>query len=173
DQHQGESTNILSTFNSNGGSNPASPIDTLSTMPTDNRTNNAQQTFMNHLMAVQGYVPGAMSQPIGGMDHRAKAPHWVDPGLWEMWIAAANGHDSSDITAMAAATAMGITPGVSGVPQTFLPSQPLTTASAAAPSSSFAASQYTTQQQHPVDNELLHMFASVNRKPSKINSSPT
>ncbi|KAJ1664120.1 hypothetical protein EV178_004406 [Coemansia sp. RSA 1646] len=165
--------NILSTFN-NTGSNPASPIDlggrtTLSTMPVDHKINSSpQQTFMNHLMAVQGYVPGAMSQPIGGMD-RTKAPHWIEPNLWEMWIAAAHGHDSSDVAAAAAATAMGITPGVTGGPQSFLP--PTNASATTTPSASHRQQPYTNQQQHPVDNELLHMFESVNSKSSKINSS--
>ncbi|KAJ2559755.1 hypothetical protein EV175_000187 [Coemansia sp. RSA 1933] len=171
-QHQ--QRDILSTFS---GSNPASPIDgsALSTIQSGAQTSSSPQQFMNHLMAVQGYAPGAMSQPINGMDQqhqRTRAPHWVDPGLWEMWIAAANGQQdasSVDITAMAAATAMGITPGVTGMPQTFLPPPPPSSASATMPSTT--SQQYTMQRQHPVDSELLHMFESVNSKSSKVNSS--
>ncbi|KAI8325731.1 hypothetical protein GQ54DRAFT_194520 [Martensiomyces pterosporus] len=88
------------------------------------------------------------SAATGGGGDRTKAPHWVDPNLWSMWIAAANGQ--GDITAAAAATAMGITPGVVG-PQTFLPSHP------ASSPQQFSQQQ---QQQHS-ENELLRMFESL------------
>ncbi|KAJ1848786.1 hypothetical protein LPJ70_000845, partial [Coemansia sp. RSA 2708] len=78
---------------------------------------------------------------------RAKAPHWVDPGTWSMWIAAAN---EGNVTAAAAATAMGITPGVSGAPQSFAP-MPHDGAS---------------------ENELLRMFESIT-KDSPVNQTST
>ncbi|KAJ2723102.1 hypothetical protein GGI07_002861 [Coemansia sp. Benny D115] len=95
-------------------------------------------------------------------DHRTKTPHWVDPDLWSMWIAAANGQGDS-ITAAAAATAMGITPGVVG-PTTFLSSNAVSTGPLSAPLHGF------THYQHPTDNELLRMFDSVNRNSNNNNS---
>ncbi|KAJ2833423.1 hypothetical protein FBU31_001908 [Coemansia sp. 'formosensis'] len=112
----------------------------LSTMPT------------NHQAPVFNMAPlsaGAVLQPPRQQNvyvdpgDRTKAPHWIDTNMWSSWIAAANGH--GDVTAAAAATAMGITPGISG-PQSFVP---------AASTPQPAYSQATS--------ELLQMFQSVNR----------
>ncbi|KAJ2827682.1 hypothetical protein GGI24_002587 [Coemansia furcata] len=123
-------------------SNPGSPMEGfLSTMPT------------NHQAPVFSMAPlsaGAILQPPRQQSvyvdpgDRTKAPHWIDTNMWSSWIAAANGH--GDVTAAAAATAMGITPGISG-PQSFVP--------AAASTPQPAYSQATS--------ELLQMFQSVNR----------
>ncbi|KAJ2840684.1 hypothetical protein FBU31_000208, partial [Coemansia sp. 'formosensis'] len=119
-------------------SNPGSPMEGfLSTMPT------------NHQAPVFSMAPlsaGAVLQPPRQQNvyvdpgDRTKAPHWIDTNMWSSWIAAANGH--GDVTAAAAATAMGITPGISG-PQSFVP---------AASTPQPAYSQATS--------ELLQMFQS-------------
>ncbi|KAJ1827716.1 hypothetical protein LPJ56_001515, partial [Coemansia sp. RSA 2599] len=96
---------------------------------------------------------GADAGGRGGNDDRSKAPHWVDPELWSNWIAAANGQDDN-ITAVAMATAMGVTPGVVG-PASFLsqiPGQPQLAPSAASSSSQHVHAQGYSHYQHPTDN---------------------
>ncbi|KAJ2790043.1 hypothetical protein GGI18_002044 [Coemansia linderi] len=124
-------------------SNPGSPMEGfLSTMPTNHQT----PMFS---MAVGPLSAGAPMQNRQGMQYldpdRSKAPHWIDTNMWSSWIAAANGQ--GDVTAVAAATAMGITPGISG-PQSFIP----------------AASTPLTQPTYSqATSELLQMFQAVNR----------
>ncbi|KAJ2100726.1 hypothetical protein GGI16_003630, partial [Coemansia sp. S142-1] len=126
-------------------SNPGSPMEGfLSTMPT-----NHQPPMFNLAAPLSA---GSVLQPRQASQNmymdpadRTKAPHWVDTNMWSSWIAAANGH--GDVTAVAAATAMGITPGING-PQSFLPA-------ASTPLTHPTYSQATT--------ELLQMFQSVNR----------
>ncbi|KAJ2731037.1 hypothetical protein IW152_004822 [Coemansia sp. BCRC 34962] len=124
-------------------SNPGSPMEGfLSTMPTNHQT-----PMFN--IAVGPLSAGAPIQPRQSLQYldpdRSKAPHWIDANMWSSWIAAANGQ--GDVTAVAAATAMGITPGISG-PQSFIP----------------AASTPLTQPTYSqATSELLQMFQAVNR----------
>ncbi|KAJ2799430.1 hypothetical protein H4R21_003551, partial [Coemansia helicoidea] len=80
---------------------------------------------------------------------RSKAPHWVDQNMWSMWIAAANGQ--GDPMAVATATAMGVTPGVTGVPQAFIQQQTLLSAGA----------QRVAAHDAVAEDELLRMFEMV------------
>ncbi|KAJ2069970.1 hypothetical protein GGI08_000058 [Coemansia sp. S2] len=126
-------------------SNPGSPMEGfLSTMPT-----NHQPPMFNLAgpLSAGSVLQSRQASQNMYMDpaDRTKAPHWVDTNMWSSWIAAANGH--GDVTAVAAATAMGITPGING-PQSFLPA-------ASTPLTHPTYSQATT--------ELLQMFQSVNR----------
>ncbi|KAJ2500020.1 hypothetical protein GGH96_003058 [Coemansia sp. RSA 1972] len=110
-------------------SNPGSPMEGLSTLP-------QRPAFTSTSLNVES-------------NDRAKAPHWVDPTAWSTWIAAANGH--GNVAAAAAATAMGITPGVSGAPHAFMqPQLPSTSVNDVA------------------ENELLKMFESIT-KDSPVN----
>ncbi|KAJ2747508.1 hypothetical protein GGI20_000497 [Coemansia sp. BCRC 34301] len=146
------------TVMSANASNPGSPMEGfLSTMPTNNQTpmfNIATGPMSASAVLQPRHHPQGMPHldPAAGPGtataDRSKAPHWIDTNTWSAWIAAANGQ--GDVTAAAAATAMGITPGING-PQAFLPaaSTPLT--------------QPAYPQQHTATNELLQMFQSVNR----------
>ncbi|PIA15779.1 hypothetical protein COEREDRAFT_87529 [Coemansia reversa NRRL 1564] len=96
---------------------------------------------------------------------RAKAPHWVDPSLWSMWIAAANGN--GNITAAAAATAMGITPGVSGTPQSFL-QMPAPT-----PTTAEQVFSHNNATVAAAENDLLRMFESAAAKDATLNQTST
>ncbi|KAJ2713373.1 hypothetical protein H4R19_002283, partial [Coemansia spiralis] len=79
----------------------------------------AQQRPAAPLPAAESLAQQQQQQQLQAVaSDRAKAPHWVDTNTWSMWIAAANGQ--GDPTATATATAMGVTPGVAGVPQAFL-----------------------------------------------------
>ncbi|KAJ1718791.1 hypothetical protein LPJ61_006470, partial [Coemansia biformis] len=92
----------------------SAPLSAATQLPTGAIPQQQQQQFHQPLQAAPG------GSTVSASD-RAKAPHWVDPNLWSMWIAAANGQ--GNVTAAAAATAMGITPGIAGVPQVFLQHQ--------------------------------------------------
>ncbi|KAJ2121513.1 hypothetical protein IW147_004188 [Coemansia sp. RSA 720] len=117
-------------------SNPGSPMEGLSTLPHTQRP---------------VFSPAGSLSTMEAND-RAKAPHWVDPSAWSTWIAAANGH--GNVAAAAAATAMGITPGVSGAPHAFMQPQ--------LPSTSAQMPDVASE------NELLKMFESIT-KDSPVN----
>ncbi|KAJ2008157.1 hypothetical protein H4R26_000362 [Coemansia thaxteri] len=146
---------------SGGASNPGSPMEGfLSTMPTNHQApplglsqgplsaGAVLQPQQPHSQSAMLHLGPATASGVLASD-RAKAPHWVNPSVWSMWIAAANGQ--GDVTATATATAMGITPGVSG-PQSFIPA-----------SSTPLAQPTYSHLQHPTDTELLRMFQSANR----------
>ncbi|KAJ2450014.1 hypothetical protein EV183_004569 [Coemansia sp. RSA 2336] len=138
---------------------PGSPMveSVLSTLPT---VSNQQQPGLASNMNSSMLQPSASASAVSG--DRAKAPHWVDPTAWSTWIAAANGH--GNITAAAAATAMGITPGISGVPQSFIPASQQQQQQQQMPPSSMFASQ------DMAENELLRMFESIT-KDTPVNQS--
>ncbi|KAJ2627467.1 hypothetical protein GGF44_004719 [Coemansia sp. RSA 1694] len=150
------------TMMSANASNPGSPMEGfLSTMPTNHQ---APMFSLANAPMSAGAILQPRHQPQGmfhldpalapgtAASDRSKAPHWIDTNTWSTWIAAANGQ--GDVTAAAAATAMGITPGING-PQAFIPavSTPL----------NLPTYSHTQQQQHPATSELLQMFQSVNR----------
>ncbi|KAJ2607846.1 hypothetical protein H4S08_004677 [Coemansia sp. RSA 1365] len=128
-------------------SNPGSPI-VEGMLSTRSFHNLPTAPISANMLSQQYRMFGAPT--ING--ERAKAPHWVDPSLWSMWIAAANGN--GNITNAATATAMGITPGVSGTPQSFLQLS-------------------TTDQIFTAENDLLRMFESAAAKDSTINQTST
>ncbi|KAI7827733.1 hypothetical protein BX661DRAFT_182318 [Kickxella alabastrina] len=119
------------------------------------------QPFQHPMIHIGSDTSSAGAGASSAVNDRQKAPHWVDPNLWSMWIAAANGQTDS-ITAAAAATAMGVTPGVVG-PSGFFTQMPSSASSNA--TSQMGAAQTTgfSHYQHPTDNELLRMFDSVTR----------
>ncbi|KAJ1721752.1 hypothetical protein LPJ53_003763 [Coemansia erecta] len=153
------------------GSNPGSPMDAgfFSAFPASGNMLPSSVSFhasqrqqqQNMLLHMGAATTSPMPGSAGGGDYRAKAPHWVDPETWSMWIAAANGQTES-VTAAAMATAMGVTPGVAG-PPTFLSQMP--TQSMAPPQQ--PSLQGYSHYQHPTDNELLRMFDAVTNTASR------
>ncbi|KAJ1868296.1 hypothetical protein LPJ78_000234 [Coemansia sp. RSA 989] len=135
---------------------PGSPMveGVLSTLPA---VSNQQQPGL--ASGVNNSILHSSASVSAGSGDRAKAPHWVDPNAWSTWIAAANGH--GNITAAAAATAMGITPGISGVPQSFISASQ----QQQMPSTSMFGSQDMASE-----NELLRMFESIT-KDTPVNQS--
>ncbi|KAJ2331519.1 hypothetical protein GGI00_003217 [Coemansia sp. RSA 2681] len=151
------------TMMSANASNPGSPMEGfLSTMPTNHQ---APMFSLANAPMSAGAILQPRHQPQGMLhldpalapgtaaSDRSKAPHWIDTNTWSTWIAAANGQ--GDVTAAAAATAMGITPGING-PQAFIPA-------VSTPLNLPTYSHTQQQQQHPATSELLQMFQSVNR----------
>ncbi|KAJ2078941.1 hypothetical protein H4R24_004128 [Coemansia sp. RSA 988] len=134
-------------------SNPASPI-VEGMLPS--RSIHGMAPMSASMLSQQYRMFGSPATLHGD---RAKAPHWVDPGLWSMWIAAANGN--GNITTAAAATAMGITPGVTGAPQSFLQMP--------ASSSAAATEHLFSNNVANAENELLRMFESAAAKDTLLN----